>query len=76
MLDFARSCVRCTKPHVIEVLARDGGGRIIADREPHLRAVRRVQVVRCSRTSHFCRHPAGLKSIREDIRPVPCDREG
>jgi hypothetical protein len=31
---IAGGWVRCTKPHVIEVLTRDRRSRVIADREP------------------------------------------
>ena len=61
---------------MIEVLTRDRRGRVIARYEPHLGAVGSIQVIRRSRTSHLRRHPAGLKSIGEDIRPAACDCEG
>jgi len=61
---------------VIKVPSRNRRGRVAADREPRLSAMRGVQVIRRSRTSHLGCHPARLESVGENFRPAACDREG
>ncbi len=61
---------------MIKVLSGDLCGRVIADGEPHLRAMPRIQVIRRSRPSHLGCYPAGLKSIGENVWPAARDGEG
>ena len=75
-LRIAGGWVRATRSHVIKVPSRNRRGRVAADREPRLSAMRGVQVIRRSRTSHLGCHPARLESVGENFRPAACDREG
>lgn len=61
---IARNRLRGPQPHVIEVLAGDSGGWVIAGREPGLRAVRLIQVVRRTWPAHLCRDPTWLECVR------------
>jgi hypothetical protein len=43
---IARSRVGVTKLHVVEILSRDGGSRVITHGEPYLSAMAGIQIVR------------------------------
>jgi hypothetical protein len=62
--------------HMVKVIARNLGGRIIADRQPNLSSVASIQIVRRSGTSHPGRYPAWLERVGENVGPTTCDRKG
>jgi len=62
--------------HMVKVIARNLGGRIIADRQPNLSSVASIQIVRRSWTSHPGRYPAWLERVGENVGPTTCDRKG
>src|SRR5260221_5356426 len=54
---------------VVPVTAAHGGGCVVADREPWLRARARLEVTRCPRTAHFGRDPAGIYGVAQNSLP-------
>src|SRR6266567_9187876 len=54
---------------VVPVTAAHGGGWVVADREPCLRAGAHLEVIGCSWTAHFGPDPAGVDGVAENSRP-------
>src|SRR5258706_10632093 len=55
---------------VVPVTAAHGGGWVVADREPCLRARAHLEVTGCPGTAHFGRGPAGIDRVAENSRPA------
>src|SRR5258706_13120755 len=56
---------------VVPVTAAHGGGWVVADREPCLRARACLEVAGCPVAAHFGRDPAGIAGVAENSRPSP-----
>src|SRR6266852_4488009 len=54
---------------VVPVTAAHGGGRVVADREPCLRARAHLEVIGCPGTAHLGPDQAGIDGVAENSRP-------
>ncbi|HEX3715672.1 MAG TPA: hypothetical protein VHV09_22970 [Trebonia sp.] len=61
---------------VVEVAAADGGGRVVADRQPGLGDDPGPEVVRGAGAAHPGGHPARVDGVAEHVGPAPGDGEG
>lgn len=53
--------IRAHSLHVVEILTRHVGLRIVPSRELSLRKMCLLHIVGCTRPAHFRRHPARLQ---------------
>src|SRR6266702_3082025 len=56
-------------PLPVVPVAAHGGGRVVADGEPYLRAVSLLQVVGGPSAAHLGRNPARIDGVAEHFRP-------
>lgn len=61
---------------VIPVSPTRRRGGIVADREPGLREMSHLEIIRRSGAAHLGRYPTRINSVAQNIRPAPSDCEG
>src|SRR5258708_19446183 len=59
---------------VVPVTAAHGGGCVVADREPCLRARAHLEVTGCPGAPHFGRDPPAIHGVAENSPPGPHGR--